>query len=132
MAKKEYAGGFSAITSSFSHLKHERALITGSKALLKLNKHHGIDCPGCAWPDPKEPSVTEFCENGAKAIAAETTTKKITPDFFKKYNNSELYNKTDYWLEQQGRLTTPMYKPKGSDNYIEIEWDDAFKHIQDK
>lgn len=132
MAKKEYAGGFSAITSSFSHLKHERALITGSKALLKLNKHHGIDCPGCAWPDPKEPSVTEFCENGAKAIAAETTTKKITPDFFKKYNNSELYNKTDYWLEQQGRLTTPMYKPKGSNNYIEIEWDDAFKRIQNK
>ena len=132
MSNKKFAGGLSSITSSFSHLKHEKALIKGSKALLKLNKHHGIDCPGCAWPDPKEPSVTEFCENGAKAIAAETTTKRITPDFFKTYSISELYTKNDYWLEQQGRLTAPMYKPKGRDNYIEIEWQEAFKRIQEK
>ncbi len=37
--------------------------------LLSLNQTEGIDCPGCAWPDPTQRHRNEYCENGAKHIA---------------------------------------------------------------
>ena len=127
--KKTASGGKNAIISSVKHLVHEKALTRGTKSLLKLNKDQGIDCPGCAWPDPKESSPTEFCENGAKAIAAETTTKKVDVAFFEKHSLTFLKQQSDYWLEQQGRLTHPMFKSKNSDHYEPIEWDVAFEKI---
>ena len=41
--------------------------------LLQVNQPEGFDCPGCAWPDPRQGSSFEFCENGAKAVAEEAT-----------------------------------------------------------
>ena len=56
----------------------------GLKALNKLNKKGGFDCPSCAWPDPDDErsGIAEYCENGAKAVAEEATAKKIGADFF--------------------------------------------------
>ena len=132
MKNKKHAGGFGSIFSSLQFLKQEKTFINGTKALFRLNKKQGIDCPGCAWPDPKDPSYAEFCENGVKAIAAETTSKRITADFFKQYSIDELYSKSDFWLEQQGRLTQPMYKPLGSTHYQAIEWNDLFAKLHTK
>lgn len=120
---KHYAGGWGSIGASFKHLIQQKSLIKGMKVLVRMNKNQGVDCPGCAWPDPKDGSAFEFCENGVKAVAAETTSKLIREDFFKKYTISELKQKSDYWLEQQGRLAEPMYKPAGSDKYKAISWD---------
>jgi molybdopterin-dependent oxidoreductase alpha subunit len=126
---KSYAGGIPALTSTLKHLLHEKAMRPGISALLKMNQPDGFDCPGCAWPDPENPSVTEFCENGAKAIAAETTTKRITADFFRKHPVSELLKKDGYWLEQQGRLCEPMLFDRQSDHYQPISWEKAFELI---
>jgi molybdopterin-dependent oxidoreductase alpha subunit len=120
------AGGLGALLSTLGHLRREKALGTGARALRTLNQTDGIDCPGCAWPEAGHRSSFEFCENGAKAIAAETTTKRVTAEFFAGRPISELLEQSDYWLEQQGRLTQPMIRREGGDHYEPIDWADAF------
>ena len=46
-------------------------------------------------------TIAEFCENGAKAVADEATSKKITANFFEKYSVVELSLKSDEWLNSQ-------------------------------
>jgi molybdopterin-dependent oxidoreductase alpha subunit len=120
------AGGAPAITSSLRHLAHEKALVRGGRALRLMNQKGGFDCPGCAWPEPEHRSFAEFCENGAKAIAGESTGKRCGPDFFARHTVDELLAQSDYWLEQQGRLTHPVIRRAGSDRFEPIAWDDAF------
>jgi hypothetical protein len=38
--------------------------------LLSINQANGIECPGCAWPEPEtgQRHINEYCENGAKHI----------------------------------------------------------------
>ena len=77
-----------------------------------VNRFDGFDCPGCAWPDPDDHrSGFEFCENGAKAFAAEATSRRITTEFFTQYSVSTLSERGDMWMDKQGRLTQPMYLP---------------------
>jgi molybdopterin-dependent oxidoreductase alpha subunit len=123
---KSSAGGMLALTSSLRHLLQEKAMKPGVMALLKMNKPGGFDCPGCAWPDPENPSVTEFCENGVKAIAAETTSKRVTREFFREHKVSDLLKKDGYWLEQQGRLSEPMFFDSVNDHYEPVTWERAF------
>ena len=127
---KKYAAGFPAVSNSLRHVFGQSGIARGTKALLTLNQKKGFDCPSCAWPDPDdERALTEFCENGAKAVAAETTKSKVDPEFFSKHTISELSGKSDYWLEQQGRLTHPMYLKKGAEKYEPIGWPEAFARI---
>jgi molybdopterin-dependent oxidoreductase alpha subunit len=91
-----------------------------------MNQPEGFDCPGCAWPDPKHTSSFEFCENGAKAVAWETTAKRCTPEFFAAHKVSELTAWHNYDLEMQGRLTHPMHYDAATDRYLPISWDAAF------
>ncbi len=120
------AGGLPALASSMRHLAHEKALVPGLKTLRVLNQVDGVDCPGCAWPEPRDRSWAEFCENGAKAVAAETTGKRVTPEFFARHTVEELRGHSDYWLEQQGRVAHPVIRRAGSDRFEAISWDEAF------
>ncbi len=105
-------------------------IVRGTRTLLQLNQKGGIDCPGCAWPEPDgERSHFEFCEEGAKHVADEATTKRITPDFFAKWSVRELAEQSDLWLNQQGRLTHPMVLREGAQHYETIQWPDAFALI---
>jgi len=52
--------------------------------------------------------------------------------FFEKYSIQELSQKSDQWLNAQGRLIQPMFLPKGENNYRTIEWDEAFEMIKEK
>lgn len=127
---KTVAGGLPAVASAMKHTVTEMGVVRGMKMLLQVNQVEGFDCPGCAWPDPDDHrAVAEFCENGAKAIAEEATTKRIGPEFFAKHSVAELSRRTDYWLGKQGRLTHPMVLRKGQSHYEPISWDDAFKMI---
>lgn len=128
---KKKAVGIPAITSSIKHVSEELGILQGLKLLSKMNQKDGFDCPGCAWPDPdgKRSTLGEYCENGAKAIAEEATTKRVTPDFFSKHTVEELSEQTDFWLGKRGRITTPMYLAKDSSNYIPISWEVAFNKI---
>ncbi|MDG1766414.1 MAG: FdhF/YdeP family oxidoreductase [Flavobacteriales bacterium] len=130
---KTSAAGFPAVSSSIAHLSKELGLFQGLKIMAKVNQKGGIDCPGCAWPDPAHRSkLGEYCENGAKAIAEEATTARVSPDFFSKHSVEELSTWSDYELGKAGRITHPMMLRKGASHYESISWDDAFEHISQK
>ncbi len=129
-APKHAAAGVPAVVSSLNHVYSSSGLIRGTAAMLKINQKGGFDCPSCAWPDPDDHrSAFEFCENGAKAIASETTLARVTPEFFAQHSVSELSHQSDYWLDQAGRLTHPMLLREGATHYEPIEWDTAFQLI---
>jgi molybdopterin-dependent oxidoreductase alpha subunit len=125
------AVGVPAILSSFRHIFAEAGITRGLKALAHVNQKGGFDCPSCAWPDPDDErhGIAEYCENGAKAVAEETTTKKLTPDFFEEYSIEDLAALSDRDIGKQGRIASPMFLPKGATHYQPITWDDAFRHI---
>ena len=121
------AGGLPAILSSLGHVWEELGVVGGAKALLALNQKSGYDCPSCAWPDPDGGrATTEFCENGAKAVSDEATTKRIGPEFFQQHGVAELSRQSDLWIGKQGRITHPMVLREGREHYEPIAWDDAF------
>jgi molybdopterin-dependent oxidoreductase alpha subunit len=125
------AGGLGALIASTQTLLREKAVLSGTGALLKVNQPDGFDCPGCAWPEGEggEKRHLDFCENGLKAVAAETTSKRVDPAFFEKHTVTELLGKSDFWLEQQGRLTHPMIYRAETDKYAPIGWEEAFATI---
>ncbi|MFH5834034.1 FdhF/YdeP family oxidoreductase [Halalkalibaculum sp. DA384] len=127
---KDTAVGFPAIKSTGSRVLENMKLKEGLQTLFKLNQVEGCDCPSCAWPDPDpddRSKIAEYCENGAKAIAWEATRKTIGPAFFEEYSVEELREKSNHWLEKQGRLTTPMVLREGAAHYEEISWKRAFE-----
>lgn len=124
------AAGLKSVLKAAEFTLKEPGLVRGIAALSHLNQFDGIDCPGCAWPDPdQDRSVNEFCENGVKAIAEEATAKRCTPEFFREWSISELSRQSDYWLGHRGRLTHPMVLRENSDHYEPISWSDAFAMV---
>ncbi|MGH9874579.1 MAG: FdhF/YdeP family oxidoreductase [Pyrinomonadaceae bacterium] len=124
------AGGIPSIIATAKTAWNEMGVGRGVRTLLKLNQKTGFDCPGCAWPEPDgERSHAEFCENGAKHVADEATTKRVTPEFFRERSVVDLAEQSDHWLGKQGRITNPMVLRRGATNYEAISWDDAFALI---
>ena len=128
---KKWAAGIPAVLAAMADLVEEDIPFRGMRALLTMNQKGGFDCSSCAWPDPDDERsvVGEYCENGAKALAEEATTKKVTADFFAANSVYDLAKLTDFEIGRKGRLTEPMYLPKGGTHYEPISWDDAFKKI---
>jgi molybdopterin-dependent oxidoreductase alpha subunit len=123
------AAGWGALKYVAINLIKEKVSGGDYRALFKQNQPDGFDCPGCAWPDRQHASTFEFCENGVKAVAAEATTKRVTPEFFAEHTIDELMKQTDYELEQHGRLTDPMVYNALLDKYVPISWTAAFELI---
>ncbi|REC45475.1 FdhF/YdeP family oxidoreductase [Chryseobacterium pennipullorum] len=125
------AAGIPAVMAAFGDLIEEKTLVRGTSALFKMNQMDGFDCPSCAWPDPDDErsALGEYCENGAKALAEEATTKRVTPEFFKQNSVYDLAQLDDYQIGKMGRLTDPMYLAPGATHYEPISWDHAFKKI---
>jgi len=124
------AGGIPSIATALKYALGSPGIVRGASTLARLNQFEGFDCPGCAWPDPDdERSFNEYCENGAKAIAEEATSKRVTPDFFQRWGVEGLSRQTDYWLGLQGRLTHPMVLREKASHYEPIAWNDAFQLI---
>lgn len=123
------AAGWGALKNVAFQLVNQRIPAKGVITLLSQNQPDGFDCPGCAWPDKEHTSTFEFCENGVKAVAAEATAKRVTPEFFAKHTVAELMEWSDFKLEDQGRLTNPMRYDSATDKYVPLEWDEAFAMI---
>lgn len=128
MHKPDKAGGLPSIQSTLKHLMQSHRSRENIKNLVRVNKDKGFDCPGCAWGDAKD-GYFKFCENGAKAIAWESTEKTIGQQFFAQHSVSWLNKQSDYWLEYQGRIAEPMRYNRTRDHYEPISWSDAFKLI---
>ena len=127
------AGGLPSIIATVKVLSEETGLVRGARTMLKVNQPAGIDCPGCAWPEPDQHrSHFEFCENGAKHIADEATTKRVTPEFFQQWSVADLALQSDQWLGAQGRITHPMLLSRGATHYEPVSWDNAFELLADE
>jgi molybdopterin-dependent oxidoreductase alpha subunit len=123
------AAGWGALKAVADAVRGQLAIVKETRGLLSMNQPHGFDCPGCAWPDPKHTASFEFCENGAKAVSWEATAKRTTPEFFAAHTLSELWNWSDFDLENEGRLTHPMVYDQATDRYLPTSWDEALTKI---
>ena len=130
---KQKAVGVPAVVNSLLHTRRQAGLTRGVHALLGMNQAGGFDCPSCAWPDPdEERSTFEFCENGAKAIATESTKKRIGPEFFQQHSVVDLAEKSDFYLNDVGRITQPMLLEAGAQHYKPVTWEGAMAIIADE
>ena len=122
---KESAAGIPAVISAWKHGISHMGVPGSLVTLGKANQVEGFDCPGCAWPDPTHRSPFEYCENGAKAMSDEGTTRTIPDSFWKEYSVHALARKSDQWLNSQGRLSRPLILDRLSNHYEPIDWDRA-------
>lgn len=131
---KNWAAGVPAVIHSIDQLVLNASVLRGGRALFSMNQFNGFDCPSCAWPDPDDErsKLGEYCENGAKALAEEATSKKIGAGFFKENSVYDLAKMTDFEISQLGRIAEPMYLPQGGTHYQPISWNDAFAKISEK
>jgi len=131
---KKWAAGIPAVAAAMEDIFKETGPLRGLEGLFHMNKKGGFDCSGCAWPDPDDDRspIAEYCENGAKALAEEATTKKLTGEFFAQNSLVDLAKLNDYEIGKKGRIAEPVYLPKGGTHYQPISWDAAFKKIADK
>ncbi len=124
----DHAAGLTAVGVSLARAYQQMGVGRTLQTLPLLNQRHGFDCPGCAWPESQgRRKPAEFCENGAKAVAEEATTRVVGRESFERYSVAELAEKTDYWLGQQGRLAEPMVLRRGATHYAPISWENAFE-----
>src|SRR5271169_2051459 len=129
----EEAAGIPAIWNTMLYGIGEMGPIRSPQAFVKINQFTGFDCQSCAWPSPdKKRKLFEFCENGAKAVSDESTKKRVGPEFFAQYSIADLAAKSDYWLNSQGRLTSPMVRHTNATHYQPITWSEAFTMIAEQ
>ena len=75
---KKWAAGIPGVVQSLEYAFEQMGGGRSVRTLARLNQKHGFDCPSCAWPEPERRKAAEFCENGAKAVAEEATTRRVT------------------------------------------------------
>jgi molybdopterin-dependent oxidoreductase alpha subunit len=120
------AGGASALAATVRYAAAQTGLLRGARVLARTNQESGFDCPGCAWPEPHPRETIEFCENGAKAVLSEATTRRADAALFRRWSVAELAEHSDTWLNDQGRLVQPMLLRPGATHYEPVSWDQAF------
>ncbi|NUA31111.1 FdhF/YdeP family oxidoreductase [Cupriavidus basilensis] len=123
------AGGWGALRATAQAIRLQMETIKAPITLLRTNQPDGFDCPGCAWPDKEHRSNFQFCENGAKAVTWEATTKRVRPEFFASNTVSSLLQRSDFELEDMGRLTHPLVYDRATDTFRAVEWEEAFGRI---
>jgi molybdopterin-dependent oxidoreductase alpha subunit len=121
------AVGVPAVAHALRYSLSQNTVRRTALTLLNINQAKGFDCPGCAWPEPDRRHRNEYCENGAKHINDEATTRRVTREFFREHSVDDLAGRSDLWLNQRGRLTEPMVRRPGGTHYEPISWDDAFE-----
>src|SRR5512139_2874580 len=95
--REKPAGGPASVLAALRYAQR-MGLRRGLAALSQVNQPHGFDCPGCAWPDPERRGPIEFCENGAKAVVHEATSRRLERAFFERHTLAELRARSDHWL----------------------------------
>jgi molybdopterin-dependent oxidoreductase alpha subunit len=128
MADDKAAGGPESVAHTLRHASRA-GLSRVLPSLRVVNQRGGFDCPGCAWPEGERRGLVEFCENGAKAVSHEATSRRIDREFFLSWPVSRLREESHRWLEARGRLTEPITLRRSSDHFEPISWNAAFQRI---
>lgn len=123
------AGGWGALKATAIAVRTQMDTFDAPATLLRTNQPDGFDCPGCAWPDKEHKSTFQFCENGAKAVTWEATSKRVTPEFLAANTVTALRAKSDFELEGYGRLTHPLVYHRDTDTLRPVSWEQAFSRI---
>ncbi len=128
---ERWSTGVPAIANTANRTITKMGVRRTLKTLSIINQPSGFDCPGCAWPEPPpgQRHRIEFCESGAKAVAEEAMRARINADFFARHSIADLRTRSDFWLGEAGRLTSPMIKREGGTHYEPIEWNAALVEI---
>lgn len=128
---REKAAGIPGIMAGLKDLAAYMKPADALRTSLKLNQKLGIDCPGCAWPDPDHDrsNFFEYCENGLKAIAEEAQKNTIGREFFAQHSITELSQWTDFQLGKAGRIAEPLILRPGATHYEPVSWEEAFATI---
>ncbi|MFJ4028214.1 FdhF/YdeP family oxidoreductase [Paenarthrobacter sp. NPDC089989] len=128
---KRAAAGLKAVSVALERGYSQAGVARTVRSMLRVNQRDGFDCPGCAWPESitGRRSPAEFCENGAKAIAEESTTRTVGAEFWAEHSIADLEDKTEWWLGSQGRIAEPVVIRPGDTHYSPISWTDAFALI---
>ena len=124
-APEKFAVGVEAVDKALVPSLEQLGVERTAEVSLTINHKKGFDCPSCAWANPDHSKAREFCENGIKNIVWDATPVIIEDSFWAEHSLSSMLDKSEYWLGQQGRLRTPVYKAADSDHYLPISWDDA-------
>jgi len=123
------AGGWGALRSTAKAIRVQMETLKAPITLLRTNQPDGFDCPGCAWPDKEHKSTFQFCENGAKAVTWEATSKRVRPEFFAANTVTSLRAMSDHQLEDMGRLTHPLAYDRDTDTFRAVTWESAFRRV---
>ncbi len=128
---KKNSAGIPGLVTSLQHVGKYVETRQAFSTLFRLNQKGGIDCPGCAWPDPDDDrsSLGEYCENGVKAISEEAQKQAIGGAFFSEHSIDDLLTWSDYELGKTGRIIEPLFLAKGAKHYKPISWEEAFQLI---
>ena len=123
--EKSYAAGVPAVLVSLRRGVEQMGVVRTARTLARLNQRAGFDCPGCAWPEtPGHRKHAEFCENGAKAVAEEATTRRVGPEFFANHTVARTAGARRI-IGSASRVgsTHPMVLRPGATHYEPIDWD---------
>jgi len=127
---QHHAAGAPAVANAMRLALSQMGPARTYRTLTELNQKDGFDCPGCAWPDPAgHRHAAEFCENGAKAVAEEATTRRADAGVFASHTVEQLAAHSDYFIGKLGRLTQPMHLAPGDSHYRPVAWDQAYEII---
>jgi molybdopterin-dependent oxidoreductase alpha subunit len=96
--------------------------------------NHKSTCLSCAWGTGGQQGgfvneageYLQRCAKSVEAIAAELQ-PGIKPDFFQKYNISELQKLTSQECDNLGRLSYPLILKSGSSHYQRISWEEVYQ-----
>ncbi len=123
------SGGWGSVKGMARILARERPDPAVLESLAHQNKPEGLMCSSCAWGKPVHPHIFEFCENGAKSTIWELTRDRCGPAFFAAHTVQELLGWSDFDLEMQGRLTSPLRYDVATDHYVACGWEEAFASV---
>src|SRR5690606_30229397 len=126
------AAGLKSIAVTLDNARRQTGFVRALRVLGRVNQTHGFACPGCAWPDPKDRSVAEFCENRANAVLDQATTRRVDAEFFRRHSLEELRGQSEQWLNAQGRLVEPMVLRPGATHYEPISYEEALEMLAEE
>ena len=129
-APERAAAGLPAVVASLRHTRDQMGLRRGARTLLRLNQQRGLRLPGLRLARAAQDlTVRVLRERRQGRGLGGARSAGSTGAFFAEHPVSDLAERSEYWLGQQGRLTEPMHRPAGADHYEPISWDDAFALI---